>query len=94
MTSVVLGIGIAALILAILALVAGGAALAYVVGMKNSTHQVVWKDVEPPKETEDDDPFIYDPPIDANPNKKIKTKPKEDDDLVDLDDPAVTSNDW
>lgn len=102
MTSVVLGIGVAALILATIALVVGGLSLAFVVGLKNSTHNVVWKDVAPntlggsgeEAEEESEDPFVYSP--EENPNKKIKAKTIENDeeDFADLSDPSVTSNDW
>lgn len=68
-------------------------ALILVYGMKNSTHQVVWKNVTPPEENTD--PFAGEhdeEEVGENPNKKIK-KSKVDDD-VDLSDPTITSNDW
>jgi len=91
------------MIIALVALIVGGAglivgsfALALIVGVKNSTHQVLWKNVEPPAEKEEeDDPFIYGPPLEQeeNPNKKLKNK-NDDEDFADLSDPEVTSNDW
>lgn len=91
MSSLVLGIGIAALIIGTLALIAGGAALAIVIGLKNSTHQVVWKPLEPEKH---EDPFTEEAEeeeLTENPNKRIKRQ-NDEEDFADLDDPTVTSN--
>ena len=88
MTSISLILGISALAVSIAGLVVGCIALSAVIGLKNSTHQVTWKEIEPAKEA--DDPFqVEEEPIaEMNPNKRIKT---EEEDLVDLDDPAITS---
>jgi len=87
-------IAIVAVIVGGVALTVGTIALSLVIGIKNSTHQVIWKPLEEPKtpeEVEDEDPFIYSEA--ENPNKKIKPKDDEED-FADLSDPSVTSNDW
>ncbi|MBA3754831.1 MAG: hypothetical protein H0X02_00750 [Nitrosomonas sp.] len=93
------------LITAIVALIIGGAALtvastalAFIIGLKNSTHQVVWKPLEPEK-VEADDSFSTEIQEDAvvlnNPNKRFKNVIKKDEEpFADVSDPAVTSNDW
>lgn len=87
MNSITLILGISALAVSIAGLVIGCLALSAVIGLKNSTHQVTWKEIEPAKA---EDPFqVEEEPIaEMNPNKRIKT---EEEDLVDLDDPAITS---
>jgi hypothetical protein len=80
-----------AILFSLVALGVGVAALALVIGLKNSTHQVVWKPIEP--EEKQEDPFVsFDEEIKdmENPNKRI---PKEEP-FADLSDPAVTSNNW
>ena len=84
-----------AILFSLIALIVSVVSLAFVIGLKNSTHQVVWKPVDEPK---DDDPFDFNNnlyPEDeelVNPNKRIKKEVKEDEeDLVDLTDPTVTS---
>lgn len=85
-----------ALFIAAVAFVMATIALILVYGMKNSTHQVVWKNVTPPEEN--NDPFAVDreeEEVGENPNKKLnKTKKVKAEDDVDLSDPTVTSNDW
>lgn len=93
MSSLVLGVSIAALIIAILGLIVGAGALILVLAMKNSTHQVVWKPLEPESQP---DPFTAEEEDEEeieNPNKRIKGKAKNDqEDFADLDDPTVSSN--
>jgi hypothetical protein len=90
-------LSILSILTAIPALTVACVALAYVIGLKNSTHQVVWKPVDPAEadpftaqaeeeeETEEFKPY-------ENPNKRIK--PAAEEDFADLSDPSVTSNDW
>lgn len=90
----------AELIFAIVATIIGGLALAIstialalIVGIKNSTHQVVWKPLEEPKQ---DDPFAFEPEEEENllnnPNKRFKNDlPKEEPEFADLSDPTVSS---
>jgi hypothetical protein len=97
-------LGIVSILFSLTALIVGTAALAMVIGLKNSTHQVVWKPLEPPK---DEDPFaaiLGEEPDEVeleglhpslNPNKRKKkeeSKPAEE--FADLDDPSVSSNNW
>lgn len=93
------------LIMAIVAVIIGGAALtvgsfalAIVVGIKNSTHQVVWKPLEEPKADEADVFGTVAEELDNvlnNPNKKFKNEtPTEDPEFADLSDASVTSNKW
>lgn len=100
------------LVLAIVAVIIGGAgltvasiALAFTIGIKNSTHQVIWKPVEEPKafDSDDDDaPPVpgFEGMLDGNPNKKIKFEkfenniPKDEAEFADLSDPSVTSNNY
>lgn len=85
-------LAVSAISVSIAALVIGSAALAFVIGLSRSTHQVVWKEASPQKDevdpfqVEDEEPteFFH------NPNKRIK-KETEDEDLVDLTDPSVSS---
>lgn len=87
-----------ALILAVIALIVALAALAFIIGVKNSTHQVVWKPVEPAESQ--DDPFSTGSPdedeteFDENPNKRFKkftNDVKTEEPFVDLDDPSEVS---
>jgi hypothetical protein len=105
MNTMTLVLSIVAIVLSIIALIIGCAALAFVIGLKNSTHQVVWKEAEVPKS---DDPFQMDDEefenesIEeiANPNKRQKPFEKFEnaelvktgEELHDLDDPGVSSN--
>lgn len=73
-----------------------------VVGLKNSTHQVVWKPVEPtsPVDLFSEHNEEFEEELMENPNKRIKPfKPFENPDLTvkekdiaDLEDPAISSN--
>jgi hypothetical protein len=75
------------------ALIIGCVALSFVIGLKNSTHQVVFKPVD---ETKEMDPFFPEVEEKAedllgeNPNKRIK----KEESFADLSDPNVTSNNW
>ena len=95
-----------AAILSTVALIIGCVALTFVIGVKNSTHQVVWKEADPHKNddpfTEDEEDFeIQSEPIE-NPNKRIKPTTykkfenaellKAEESFRDLDDPSITSN--
>lgn len=99
MLNVLLVISLVAAVLATVALIIGCTALAFVIGVKNSTHQVVWKEAEPLK---NDDPFA-DEEVEIetvetdNPNKRFKKFEnaellKTETTFRDLDDPGVTSN--
>ena len=84
---------ITSILFSLVALVIGCTALAFVIGLKNSTHQVVWKPMGPPK-----DPFLADEEKEAevpgdNPNRRLKRE-EDTEPLVDLDDPNITSNQW
>lgn len=85
-------IGLAAFVVGTLALIVAIVGLVLALAMKFSTHQVTWKTLD---EGEREDPFEealnFEGPeeLGANPNKKGYIP--EDDDLVDLDDPSVTS---
>lgn len=93
------------LIFAIVAVIIGGIALclstislALIVGVKNSTHQVVWKPLDEPR-VDEADQFTEDGPDTSNvlnnPNKKFKNEiPKEEPEFADLSSPEVTSNQW
>lgn len=105
MINMLLVLSIVAILVATAALIVGSMALASVIGLKNSTHQVVWKEAGPKVSA---DPFeapdLEDEPEEmlVNPNKKI---PKEnftkfsneelnqkDTSFSDLDSPEVSSN--
>lgn len=83
MTNMILSIS--ALSISIVALIIGCVALAFVIGLSRSTHQVVWKEANP-KETDEIDPFQVPDDfsvqvnLEENPNKRIKKK--EDDSKV------------
>lgn len=69
---------------------AGFTAIALVVGLKNSTHSIQWKEV-PVEKVED--PFaVEEEEIDMtkNPNKRLKIV----EEFADLDNPEETSNNW
>lgn len=95
-----LSLAIVAVIIAGVGLTIGSTALAIVIGIKNSTHQIVWKDQVPP--TKDDvDPFgesfelSGDDQEYENPNKKLKKQEKKEDEVhPDLEDMTSASNDW
>lgn len=91
--SVELIFAIVATIIGGLALTLSTVALALIVGVKNSTHQVVWKPVEQPEQDEEDDVFTQEPEnLLNNPNKKFKNEiPKEEPEFADISDPSVTS---
>lgn len=87
------------------ALTIGCVALAFVIGLKNSTHQVVWKPVETEKLdpfalTEDEEEEVFE----TNPNKRIKKEkpfepykndlPQKEEPFLDLDNPNVTATEW
>lgn len=92
MDSLSLGIAIAGLIIGIFALAIGATSLIYVVGIKNSTHQITWKEVTPnttPAQAESEvEEESFDPFNGLNPNKRQKP----DEDFADLDDPTTQSN--
>lgn len=100
MLNVLVIVSVVAILFALVALVVGCIALSIVVGVKNSTHQVVWKSLEPEKL----DPFgeidgDEDEEIDqnVNPNKRFKKfenaeLEKTEEEFADLDDPGITSN--
>lgn len=94
-----LALAIVAVIIGGTALTVGSIALAIVIGIKNSTHQVVWKSLEEPKKGEDD-PFEEDmdeqfADLDVNPNKKLKKqKTEETEEQVELEDMTADSNNW
>lgn len=88
--AIVMALSIAAITLSTVALVIGGAALAFVIGVKNSTHQVVWKPVEPTTlEAESDEDEEEEEIPAVNPNKRVVRE-----ELHDLDDPKESSNNW
>lgn len=80
--------------LACIGAAAGFTAIALVIGLKNSTHSIQWKEVEPPVV----DPFAAVEDVETeldltkNPNKRMKIVPKEE--FADLDNPEVSSNEW
>lgn len=79
--------------LSVIAAAAAFTAIAIVVGLKNSTHSIQWKEIE---EDAVLDPFtpLEEEEVDMakNPNKRLKIVEKEE--FADLDSPEVTSNDW
>lgn len=93
MSSAVLIIAGVAFALSVIACIAGFTAIALVVGLKNSTHSIQWKEVTPAAEASVD-PFdvVEEEDIDLtkNPNKRLKIV----EEFADLDNPEVSSNDW
>ncbi len=97
--SISLSVSIAAVALGSIALLIATVALALIIGLKNSTHQVVWKPMEP-KEMED--PFAKEevefPDLSElvgqqNPNKKFNNEiPVEEEPFNDPTDVFETSN--
>lgn len=98
MLNVLVIVSIVAILFALVALIVACVSLAFVIGVKNSTHQVVWKSAEPesidPFTAEEDDlPTIQN----ENPNKRFKKfenaeLSKTEEEFADLDDPGITSN--
>jgi ABC-type metal ion transport system substrate-binding protein len=87
-------VAIVAMIVAGIGLTVATISLALIVGVKNSTHQVVWKPVEAPSEEEEEEILNeVNFQSDENPNKKFK-QPKVEEPFSDLSDPLVSSNDW
>jgi Trk-type K+ transport system membrane component len=93
MTEALIVVSAVALVLATISLAAGVAALSMVIGIKNSTHQVVWK----PVEEVSPDPFIdslveetMEPVLGENPNKRKARTVEEA--FADMDDPTISSN--
>lgn len=97
MLNILFILSIVATLVSIAALLIGCVALAFVVGLKNSTHNVVWKaapvssDPFAGEEKEDDEE------ITAEINKRFKKHANEelkpaDAPFVDMDDATVTSN--
>lgn len=79
--------------LSVIGCLAGFTAIAIVVGLKNSTHSIQWKEITPSPESLD--PFAEveeETDLTSNPNKRLKIVEKEP--FADLDNPEVTSNDW
>jgi hypothetical protein len=86
--------------LAVIGAAAGFTAIALVVGLKNSTHQIQYVPVEPPK-TDNLDPFAGEETetiisADENPNKRrtqtnLKVVENDKEDFADLDDVTQTS---
>lgn len=108
MFNILLVLAIVATIVSIAALVVGSVALAIVIGVKNSTHQVVFKEVNPPN-LQSHDPFegtVEDLNVSesevVNPNKRIKKEifqkfdnselNQKETSFADLDSPEVSSN--
>jgi hypothetical protein len=98
MVNILIGLTVAAIVIAFAGLIVGTVALAFVIGVKNSTHTVSWK--EAPTMA---DPFAAEqaesePEVLENVNKRYKKfsndelKPQPETDLVDLDSPEVVSN--
>lgn len=99
-----------ALIFSIISLFFSLAAIAWVVGLKNSTHKIEWKTYDPYAEEDDETPIeslkdpeeVDDEPMYVNPNKKIKREPfvpfppepKEEDPFVDAEDPNNIVHDF
>lgn len=76
-----------AIVIGSIALLLSCVSISLIMGIKNSTHQVVWKELEPKVE---EDAFHYEEtPPEFNPNKRMK---KEE--FTDLNDPAETANNW
>jgi arylsulfatase A-like enzyme len=89
-------IALSALIMASIAAMAAFVSISLVVGLKNSTHQVVWKQMEEPK-VDSFDPFATgeeEKEFGENPNKRHSTNTTANDqeDFADLDNPEVSSN--
>lgn len=93
MSEVVVILSALAIILSAIALVVGCVGLSIIVGVKNSTHQVVWKEAP----TDAFNPLVSDDiteetEFNFNPNKREKTSKMEmADEFADLTDPSVTS---
>lgn len=78
--------------LSVIGCLAGFTAITIVVGLKNSTHSIQWKEIDTAKPI---DPFeVEEEEVDmtVNPNKRLKVV--KDETFADLDNPEVTSNDW
>lgn len=98
-SSILIALIITAILLSLAALIIGCVALTFIIGVKNSTHQVVWKEADPAKNV---DPFADE--IDEvetvetmNPNTRFKKFEnadalKTEDEFRDLDDPSISSN--
>jgi len=94
--TVLMGVAIGGLIVGVIALFFGVAAFVLAMAMKMSTHQVTWRSLDENKEDpfEEDLPRFEDEPVSGrNPNKRARPE-SADEDLEDLDDPRVTSNNW
>jgi hypothetical protein len=81
------GIAIASVIIASIALLISCVSLCLFIGIKNSTHQVVWKEVEPKNEVDD---LFEDAIEEQNPNKRVK----REEPFYDPTDPTETANNW
>lgn len=106
MFNILLVLAIVATIVSIAALVVGSVALAIVIGVKNSTHQVVFKEMTPPNVSVDPFEAALDEEPEAqpsiNPNKRMKKETfqkfdnselnAKDTSFSDLDSPEVSSN--
>lgn len=104
---ILIALSLTAIFLSAVALALSCAAIAAIVGFKNSTHTIEWKPLETAKV--DDDPFaVPDEEEIANMDNPNKRKPKsfkivnphpteavkEEEFFADLDDPNETANNW
>lgn len=85
-------VGACAFAMACISAFAGFTAIALVIGLKNSTHSIQWKEVptapvEDPFQIEEEEAVLS-----QNPNKRMKLVEKEE--FADLDNPEVISNEW
>lgn len=99
MFNILIVLSIVATLFSLAALTVGCVALAFVIGLKNSTHNVVWK--EAPAQV---DPFAVEaeredeePEVDTSINKRFKKFANEelkpaDAPFIDMEDPANVSN--
>lgn len=101
--SILIALIIVAIVVSLAALIVGCFALCFVIGLKNSTHQVVFKEMNPPAEVPLDPFSIEEKEVEhetVNPNKRIKPFEKfenaelvkTEEEFADLDDPGVSSN--